>query len=157
MLVLIDRSWLEARSADGTRRIDDPGDWVRREVEAVLQRSDAAVVPVLLDGAKMPAADALPESLRPLTDHQAVALTAETLGSEIGELIDSIEQGRIREYASRAQLTPGFAVEEAPHDAPDDQDASSQEGRAGWFTSRARGSLRRGRNSRPRTKAGRLP
>ena len=66
----------EARAADGTRRLADPGDWVRREVETGLATPRCAVVPVLLDGAKMPPAEALPESLVALTHRNAFALSA---------------------------------------------------------------------------------
>ena len=46
VLVVIGPRWLEARSQDGARRIDDPADYVRREIETALS-SDAAVVPCL--------------------------------------------------------------------------------------------------------------
>jgi CHASE2 domain-containing sensor protein len=153
MLVLIGPSWLDARSAGEARRIDDPRDWVRREIEAVLRRPDAAVVPVLLDGAEMPAADVLPESLRPLTDHQAVALTADRLSSEIDELIDSIEQGRIRDYASRAQHDPDLP-DEADRGTPGRRHEAGDERSAGRSTARAPSSSR-AKDSSSRTNAGR--
>jgi CHASE2 domain-containing sensor protein len=101
MLVLISESWLARDGAGGAPRIDDPRDWVRREIETVLRRPDAIVVPVLLDGATMPAATDLPESLRALADHQAVRLTADSLAADIDALIESIEQGRIHDHAAR--------------------------------------------------------
>ena len=55
MLVIIGPYWLAARDpGSGTRRLDDPQDWVRREVEAGLGRPEVAVIPVLVDGATMP-------------------------------------------------------------------------------------------------------
>jgi hypothetical protein len=51
--------------ADGTRRLDDPNDVVRLEVEAALQ-SGMSVIPVLVQGATMPSAADLPDTLRPL-------------------------------------------------------------------------------------------
>jgi serine/threonine protein kinase len=47
-------------------RLSDPNDFVRIEVESALQR-DIPVVPVLVDGAAMPGADELPESLAELS------------------------------------------------------------------------------------------
>ena len=44
MLVLIGPYWLQP--VDGTRRIDDPDDWVLHEIEAGLQRREAIVIPV---------------------------------------------------------------------------------------------------------------
>ena len=61
MLVIIGPYWLAAgEAASGTRRLDDPADWVRQEVEAGLARPEAAVIPVLTDGAKMPNKSHLP-------------------------------------------------------------------------------------------------
>jgi len=45
MLVLIGPHWLDV--VNGSRRIDEPDDWVRRELEAGLQRTEAAIVPML--------------------------------------------------------------------------------------------------------------
>lgn len=72
LLALIGPQWLTAKSDIG-RRLDDPQDWVRLEVEAAIKR-DIRVIPVLVDGAKMPIADELPPSLRGLARKQAVSL-----------------------------------------------------------------------------------
>ena len=99
MLVVIGPHWLYAAYEDGRRRLDDPHDWVRREVEAGLQlpRRQAVVVPLLHDGAPMPAAGELPDSIKPLTDRMAVVLTGVDTGAEIDDLIASIEAGALRE------------------------------------------------------------
>jgi hypothetical protein len=34
-LVIIGREWLTAKTEDGTRRLDDPQDWVRQEIETL--------------------------------------------------------------------------------------------------------------------------
>lgn len=70
-LILIGPGWLDAIDERGARRLDDPEDFVRREVAAVLQAS-VRVIPVLIDGVKMPDATALPEELRPLARRQAL-------------------------------------------------------------------------------------
>src|SRR5689334_11968793 len=62
-LVIIGPRWLGATGA-GTR-INHPDDPVRSEVDAAL-RSGASVLPVLVEGATMPRADEVPESLREL-------------------------------------------------------------------------------------------
>jgi tetratricopeptide (TPR) repeat protein len=94
MLVIIGPYWLEARDPAGSRRLDDPGDWIRREVEAGLARPGLAVVPVLVDGATMPPGSALPASLRPLADRQAFVLAGVDLDQEIGALLGSIGKGQ---------------------------------------------------------------
>ena len=61
-LVIIGPGWLDVIGAEGTRRLDDPDDYVRMEVEAALARS-IAVVPVMVDGAQLPSAGSLPGSM----------------------------------------------------------------------------------------------
>lgn len=65
-LILIGPNWVGARDAHGRRRLDDPNDWVRVEAETALAINGLQVVPVLVNGAQMPAASDLPASLRPL-------------------------------------------------------------------------------------------
>jgi TIR domain len=66
-LVVIGRRWLDVTGPDGRRRLDNPGDFVRLEIETALTRPGMLVLPLLVEGATMPPADQLPESLRPLT------------------------------------------------------------------------------------------
>jgi CHASE2 domain-containing sensor protein len=94
MLVLIGPHWLEPIA--GTRRIDDPNDWVRQEVEAGLQRREAVVVPVLLDGTLAPAGAELPESVKGLAARHAVVVTGDDLAADIDNLVRSVERGRRR-------------------------------------------------------------
>jgi CHASE2 domain-containing sensor protein len=94
MLVLIGPDWLEL--VDGRRRIDDLDDWVRREIAAGLQRDDAVVVPVLLDGARAPDSDGLPESIKDLATRHAIAITGTDLSAYIDGLMKSLDRGRRR-------------------------------------------------------------
>jgi hypothetical protein len=61
LLAVIGGRWLEAAGPDG-RRLDDPDDFVRLEIEAALARG-VRVIPVLVDGTTMPRPDQLPASL----------------------------------------------------------------------------------------------
>jgi hypothetical protein len=65
LLALIGDSWLNATLANGQRRIDDPTDFVRIEIETALKRN-IPVVPVLVGHAPVPPAEDLPETLREL-------------------------------------------------------------------------------------------
>lgn len=76
LVVVIGRQWQEARDADGRRRIDDPDDVHRREVEHGLRRAGVAVLPVLVDGATMPLAATLPAGLQDLAARQALTWSA---------------------------------------------------------------------------------
>src|ERR1700680_4173663 len=64
LLVLIGRNWLAITDDRGRRRIDNPDDLLRVEIEIALQR-DIRVVPVLVDGAVLPRARDLHSKLQP--------------------------------------------------------------------------------------------
>jgi CHASE2 domain-containing sensor protein len=103
MLVLIGPHWLQP--VDGARRIDNPDDWVRREIEAGLQRQEAVVVPVLHDGATAPADAELPEPVKGLATRHAVEITGDDLVADIDNLISSIERNQ-RKAAQRDSGSP---------------------------------------------------
>jgi len=92
MLVIIGREWLDARSAAGTRRLDDPSDFVRLEVAAGLAQPDVLVIPVLVEGASMPAASQLPENMRALTRRHAVSIRDETWDADVDRLAAVVEK-----------------------------------------------------------------
>lgn len=71
-IVLIGPSWL-AVDAEGRRRLDDPADFVRLEIEAALERHKP-VFPVLVEGARMPAASDLPPSVAPIASSNALEI-----------------------------------------------------------------------------------
>jgi hypothetical protein len=73
LLAVIGPRWL-AEESDLGRRLDDPRDWVRLEIESALRRG-ILIVPVLVDGARMPSAGELPPSLQSLAGRQAVTLS----------------------------------------------------------------------------------
>jgi hypothetical protein len=75
LLAIIGKRWTSITDADGHRRLDDGDDLVRREIARALQRPDVQVIPVLVDGAHMPAKDELPPDLAPLIQRQACELT----------------------------------------------------------------------------------
>ena len=58
LIAVIGRAWL-GRNADGTARMHEPTDPVRVEIETALERK-APIIPVLIDGAKMPDSVELP-------------------------------------------------------------------------------------------------
>jgi hypothetical protein len=74
LLALIGDQWLTTTDEHGRRRLDDPNDFVRLEIEAALTRN-VRVIPILVDGARMPRADELPDSLVKLVHRQALELS----------------------------------------------------------------------------------
>lgn len=73
MLVVIGPGWLDARDEQGRRRLDDPQDWVRREVATGL-REGKRVIPVLVRGARMPTIGELPEDMRELAQYPPLVI-----------------------------------------------------------------------------------
>jgi hypothetical protein len=76
MLAIIGPGWLLARDAAGQRRLDDPADSVCLELSSAL-RLQRPIIPVLVGGAGMPAADELPLELKPLAYINAVKLRSD--------------------------------------------------------------------------------
>jgi hypothetical protein len=91
VLVLIGNTWASCTGQDGRRRLDDPRDWVRLEVAAALRR-DILVVPVLIDGARLPDPASLPEELRPLCQRNACELSDLRWAYDVGELVKDVEK-----------------------------------------------------------------
>jgi len=89
VLVVIGRQWLGIRDAAGTRRLDDPADFVRQEVEAALGRG-VPVVPVLVQGAPLPRAEDLPASLAPLVTRQTATLDHAEFHADVERLCDRL-------------------------------------------------------------------
>ncbi|MEM8614452.1 MAG: SUMF1/EgtB/PvdO family nonheme iron enzyme [Cyanobacteria bacterium P01_H01_bin.105] len=73
VLVIIGKTWLTVTEPDGTRRLDNPDDFVRIEVESALSRK-IPVIPVLIQGASMPRRPQLPESLQSLARRNGMAV-----------------------------------------------------------------------------------
>jgi hypothetical protein len=86
LLALIGNQWLTVTDQNGRRRLDNPGDFVRLEIEAALT-CGVRVIPILVDGAPMPREDQLPESLAPLVRRQALELNPNRFGGDFQRLL----------------------------------------------------------------------
>lgn len=91
VLVVIGKGWVSCTGQDGRRRLEDPKDWVRLEVVATLRRN-VLVVPVLVDGARIPDPADLPEELRPLCRRNACELSDLRWSYDVGELVKDLEK-----------------------------------------------------------------
>jgi TIR domain len=90
-LVIIGPDWLTATDGQGGRRLDDPDDIVRLEIEAALARS-VRVIPILVEGAVMPGRQDLPESLAGLARRNALLIRHESFRYDAGRLVAAIER-----------------------------------------------------------------
>ena len=108
LLVLIGRYWLAVDPMRGRRRIDDPRDFVRLEIEAGLKR-DVSVIPILLDGASMPGDDDLPSSIKGLVRKQAVELSPTRFNSDIDRLSMTLGNAFGWAYTGSRPARPGHS------------------------------------------------
>ena len=89
-LAIIGEGWSEESDPKtGNRRLDQPNDLVRLEIEAALMHK-IRVIPVLVDNASMPAEDALPGPLRALAGRSAVEVRHTRFNDDIDGLVESI-------------------------------------------------------------------
>src|SRR5512132_1868057 len=113
-------SWLDARDREGERRIDKPDDWVRLEIERALARDGVEVIPVLVDGARLPPREELPESLLALRRRNAFELSDRRWDYDVDELgkhLDVLLRGTSAVHVRPADL-PTTTVAAAPPPAP---------------------------------------
>jgi eukaryotic-like serine/threonine-protein kinase len=71
VLAIVGPKWTDVRNEAGNRRLEDPDDFVRIELEAALARS-VPVVPVLVGHAPMPGTSQLPSTLASLAFRQSI-------------------------------------------------------------------------------------
>jgi hypothetical protein len=83
LIAVIGTGWLDAR------RLGSGDDWVRREIAYALRRG-IPVLPVLVDGAVLPASDALPDDIAGLARRQYFRLDRRTADRDLASLGDQV-------------------------------------------------------------------
>jgi uncharacterized membrane protein len=108
VLVVIGRFWAGTRGSS-LSRLHDPGDYVRLEIETALAQ-DVQIVPVIVEGARMPAAEDLPESIRPLAYRHAHELSDSRWAYDFDRLVELLARrsGLVQRAPSPASPSSGF-------------------------------------------------
>ncbi|MGB8983927.1 MAG: TIR domain-containing protein [Anaerolineales bacterium] len=75
LLAIIGDHWLD-KDSSGERRLDDPGDFVRIEIQSALKRG-IPVIPLLVRGVQMPREEDLPASLRKLVYRNGIPIRSD--------------------------------------------------------------------------------
>jgi len=142
VLALIGDDWVSAcyrtGPRKGQRRLDDPGDFVRTEIQAALSRG-IPVVPVLVGSATMPSQEELPHELSDLSFRNAIELrTGRDLQSQFDRLISDLQ--RLVGSPDSVGRTASYNARE-PLQADDTAPALSKDlGSAAWLADAARDS-----------------
>jgi TPR repeat protein len=106
LIAVIGKTWVSSAYVHDQRRLDDPNDFVRIEIEAALERK-IRVIPVLVDGAPMPRLDDLPDSLKKFTRRQGIEVSHSRFDSDVDRLTRALslldEELRQREAAEQAR------------------------------------------------------
>ena len=89
LLVLIGPRWVAAEDDSGRRRLDDPDDVVVLEIATALERG-IPVIPVLVDGTRMPGTEHLPLRIAALGRRHAVPVDQQTFESDVAALLGHV-------------------------------------------------------------------
>ncbi|MEJ7811366.1 MAG: toll/interleukin-1 receptor domain-containing protein [Gemmatimonadaceae bacterium] len=97
LIVLIGEHWLHAQDRFGRRRLDQPHDWVRREIRTALENRHCRVIPVLLDDAELPdEKEALPDDISVLLSRQRIRVRQTNSDDDIAALSKVLERAGFR-------------------------------------------------------------
>ena len=91
LIALIGRQWATITDEEGRRRLENPEDYVRSEVQAALERG-VRVIPVLLDGTKPLRQQQLPSELQQLARLNAFELSYGRYEYDADRLLNLIQQ-----------------------------------------------------------------
>ena len=88
LLALIGSKWA-SRGRGAMSRLDDPKDFIRLEISTALAR-DIRVIPLLVDGMKMPSEETLPASLKPLTRRNAMEISHTRFDYDVERVVTAV-------------------------------------------------------------------
>ena len=91
VLAVIGPRWDSVQDSQGRRRLDNAEDYVVRELATALQRQ-SQVIPVLVGGARMPAANTLPTSLGELARRNAMEVDDLRFAEDVERLRQAVAQ-----------------------------------------------------------------
>jgi hypothetical protein len=113
LIAVIGRQWLRATTPSGTRRLEEPSDFVRAEIGAALARN-VPVFPILIEGAAMPSESDLPAPLGSLARRQALELSESRWDFDVARLIAAVERALADEQSTPRAEKPGVVDRRDP-------------------------------------------
>lgn len=107
VVVIIGPRWLKAIDAAGKRRLEDPNDFVRIEIESALEMG-IPLIPVMVSNARMVSATDLPTTIQPLVFQNGLPVRPDPdFHRDIARLIGALEN-----------IVPGAGPAPAPASKP---------------------------------------
>ena len=91
VIVLIGKRWLDMKDSNRKRRLDNPEDWVRYEIEYAL-RKKIPLVPVLVEGGVMPRSEELPVGLKKLSKIKSIEIRHDRFEDDLAALVRELER-----------------------------------------------------------------
>jgi hypothetical protein len=92
VLVVIGSRWLDCRDENASRRLDQPGDFVRSEIEAAIEQG-ATIIPLLAEQTRMPRAADLPSTLSSIVYFNAAEIRPDPeFSNDVARLIRSLQK-----------------------------------------------------------------
>jgi hypothetical protein len=112
------RNWVSSASNNNRRRLEDPNDFVRIEIEAALERG-VPVIPVLVDEAEMPRTEDLPDGLKKLTRRNGIQVSHARFDSDVDRLTHALSslEDEIRQREDREKQESVEAAEQRRNQA----------------------------------------
>jgi len=124
LLAIIGSGWVSITDSKGRRRLEDPNDYVRLEIQTALDHH-VPVIPVLIDDAAFPDPQDIPDRLRPMMRINGRRLRHESFRSDSDRLIADIK--RLSEADTPVIGTTPTAAIRREQDARQVQPAYTQE------------------------------
>ncbi len=103
LIAIIGPHWAKIKDAEGNLRLFEEGDFIRIEIAAALERN-IRVIPVLVNGAKMPSNSDLPEELQALNRRHAHELSSSRWKYDTEQLVGILS--KIIEPKKKTDPTP---------------------------------------------------
>jgi len=115
LLVVVGPRWLSLTDTAGRRRVDDPQDWIRREIVEAFNHG-LRVIPVLTDDAVLPAEADLPAAIAELSRRQHVPLRRRYTEVDLAFLVKRIAETNpeLVKLAARRQSSASGVPQQLP-------------------------------------------
>lgn len=115
LLAIISPLWAGVEDEQGAPRLFSENDYVNLEVRIGLERPGVRVIPVLVNDAKMPRSEQLPDHLKPLTRLNAHTIADNRWKYDVGMLVEALAGADV---AARARSLPAERASDAVEEQP---------------------------------------